>query len=468
MPKDLRQLVFIIGLLASLTLLGMAVSPAGLPAQAWHMLLIGIGAAALWMSEAVPIAITSVFVILATGVFGILPLRDGLSLVFDPVSAIVFAGFCLAAALQKYGLDRRLSLALLIRMGERTDRVIFGMMIATALLSTMISNTAATAVMMVIAISVLRTANSRAGESNLGRAMLLGIPFAASIGGMGTPAGTPGNVITLALLREMTGISITFLGWMVLALPVMVVLLPIAWRLLVMLYPPELKRMDLTECRRMLREMGGLGPHERRVAAIFGLTIVLWMSEPFLPVPKDWTSLVGLLAVVLLSLPHLGVLEWKDIHENTGWNIFLLIGGGLALGKGLTKTGAVAWLAEILTSYVAGWPGWLVLALVSAATAVAIVVFCTISGTATTLVPLAIGLAMTAGWSPRTFAMVAGLSASFAFLLPANAAPNALAYGSGYFKSMEMFRSGIILMLLSIMAVSLVANLVWPLMGTGI
>jgi sodium-dependent dicarboxylate transporter 2/3/5 len=192
------------------------------------------------------------------------------------------------------------------------------------------------------------------------------------------------------------------------------------------------------------------------------------MIEPFLPVPKDWTSLVGLLAVILLSLPYVGVLQWKDIHQNTGWNIFLLIGGGLALGKGLTKTGAIAWLAKLLTAYVAGWPAWVVLCLVSAATALAIIVFCTISGTATTLVPLAIGIAVASGWDPKVLAMVAGLSASFAFLLPANAAPNALAYGAGYFKSMEMFRAGIALMLLSILAIGLVANLIWPLLGTSI
>jgi len=468
MDKERRQLVFIIGLFVTLGLLGWLVVPGDLPPQAWRMLMVGIGAAALWMSEAVPIAITSVMVILATAALGILPVREGLALVFDPVSAIVFAGFCLAAGLQKYGLDRRLSLALLLKMGERTDRVVLGMMIATALLSTMISNTAATAIMMVIAISILNTAGAKPGESNLGRAMLIGIPFAASIGGMGTPAGTPGNVLTIALLRDMSGISVTFLGWTLLALPLMLITLPTAWRVVLAFFPPELKRLDLSSCRRTLTEMGRLSHQERRVAGIFALTIVLWMIEPFLPVPKDWTSLVGLLAVILLSLPYIGVLQWKDIHQNTGWNIFLLIGGGLALGKGLTRTGAIAWLAKLLTAYVAGWPAWVVLCLVSAATALAIIVFCTISGTATTLVPLAIGIAVASGWDPKVLAMVAGLSASFAFLLPANAAPNALAYGAGYFKSMEMFRAGIALMLLSILAIGLVANLIWPLLGTSI
>lgn len=258
------------------------------------MLLVGVAAAVLWMSEAVPLAITSLVVILVVSGLSIMPLQESLSLVFHPVSAIVLAGFCIATALQKYGLDRRLSLGLLVRMGERTDRVILGMMVSTALLSTVISNTAATAIMVAVGISILRTAGARPGQSNLGRAMLLGIPFAASIGGMGTPAGTPGNAITIALLRDMTGISLSFVTWTLLALPVIFALLPIAWRLLIAVYPPEFERLDLSECRTALREMGGFSPGEKRVAAIAALAIVLWGLEPVLRVSPDWTSLVGL------------------------------------------------------------------------------------------------------------------------------------------------------------------------------
>jgi len=464
-PNGSRQFAVVIATVTIAGVLGWTVTPAGLSDQAWHMLLVGLGAAVLWMSEAIPLAITSLVVLLAVSCLDIMPLEESLGLIFHPVSAIVLAGFCLAAGLQKHGLDRRMSLGLLLYMGERTDRVILSLMSATALLSMLISNTAATAIMVAIGIGILRTAGARPGESNLGRAMLIGIPFAASIGGMGTPAGTPGNVIAIALLRDMTGYSMSFVTWAMLALPVVAATLPIAWRLLVAVFPPELGRLDLTECRRNLRDMGPLTSGEKRVAAICGLTAALWALEPLLPVSSSWTSQVGLFAVVILSLPCVGVLEWRDIHENTGWNVFLLVGGGLAMGNGLLRTGAVTALAQAITPHLAVFPVWTMAILISLVTALAIMVFCTISGTVTTLVPLAIGLALTLGRGAQTIAMVVALSASFAFLLPANSAPNALAYGRGYFRSVEMFRAGAILIFVSVATVALIAIVLWPLFG---
>lgn len=135
------------------------------------------------------------------------------------------------------------------------------------------------------------------------------------------------------------------------------------------------------------------------------------------------------------------------------------------MGTGLLRTGAVMSVAGMVTPLVAGWPEWALVVSVSLATALAIVVFCTISGTVTTLVPLAVGLALAAGKGPGTLAMVAALSASFAFLLPANSAPNALAYGTGYFRSLEMLRAGIMLIVLSIVVVVLIADLLWPVLG---
>ncbi len=464
MQHNSKQLVFLSGVLLAGLVLGTGVRPGGMPTDAWHMLLVALGASALWMSEVVPMGITSLMVILALSLLEILPLREGLSLVFHPVSAIVFAGFCLAAALQKYNLDRRLSLIMMVKMGSRSDRAILAMMISTAVLSLVISNSAATAVMVAIALGLLRSAGVSPGQSNLGRVLIIGIAFAANIGGMGTPAGTPGNAITIALLRDLTQANVSFLAWMAFAMPLVITLVPTAWWILLRFYPPEIACLDLSAFRRELRELGGLTFGERRVASIFAATVFLWALEPFVSVPPDWTSMVALMAAIALSLPAVGVLTWTDIHRHTGWHIFLLVGGGLALGTGLIRTGAVVYVAGLLTERVAHLPVGLVVALVATATAGAIVIFCTISGTATTLVPLSVGLALSAGWNPYLFALTAGMSSSFAFLLPANSAPNALAYGSGFFKPTDMLRAGLVIMAVAVISLAVAATTLWPLM----
>ena len=449
-------------ILAVLLFMGLLATPASLPQPAWHMLLVAMGAGLLWMSELLPMGITSLVVIFTLSILDILPLREGLALVFHPVSAIVFAGFCLAAALQKYGLDRRLSLSLIIRMGQGASRTVLGMMIATALLSMIISNSASTAIMVAMAIGLLKTAGAVPGQSQLGRVLLLGIPFAANIGGMGTPVGTPGNAITLALLRDLTAIELSFLAWMAYAVPVVIVLVPLAWRLLLWVYPPEARGLDLEQCRRELNELGPMGYEEKKVALIVLVITLLWAGEPFLAQVPDWTATVALLGVIILATPGLGVLTWKEIHQHTGWHIFLLVGGGLALGTGLVTTGAVELLVGQATPYLTQLPYTLILGMVSALTAMAILFFCTISGTATTFVPLALGLALAMDWPPALFALAAGLSSSFAFLLPANSAPNALAYGAGYFRPMEMFKAGALLMVVGVMVIMFMAAVVWP------
>ena len=457
-----RQHRIYILLLAVLFLLGSLATPVGLPEPAWHMLLVAMAAGLLWMSELLPMGITSLVVIFILSVLDILPLREGLALIFHPVSAIVFAGFCLAASLQKYGLDRRLSLSLILRMGKGASRTVLGMMVATALLSMIISNSASTAIMVAMAMGLLKTAGAVPGQSQLGRVLLLGIPFAANIGGMGTPVGTPGNAITLALLSDLAGIELSFLAWMAYALPIVALLVPLAWRVLLMVYPPEERGLDLEQCRQELQKLGPMGPGEKKVAVIVLFITLLWAGEPFLAQVPDWTAMVALLAVIILATPGLGVLTWKEIHQHTGWHIFLLVGGGLALGTGLVKTGAVSLVVGQVTPYLTRLPYTLVLGMVSLLTATAILFFCTISGTATTFVPLALGLALAMDWPPALFALAAGLSSSFAFLLPANSAPNALAYGAGYFRPVEMFKAGALLMAVGVAVIVLTAALWWP------
>jgi len=431
----------------------------GLGREGTVMLGITLIAALLWMTEALSIGVTGLVIILLQSITGILPLRTGLAFIANPVNAVVLVGFLLAASLVQCGLDKRISLLIISRMGERTSRLMLGMMISAAFLSMWMSNTATVAIMVPIAVGILKMAGAEPLKSSLGKSMIIGIAYAANIGGMGTPTGTPANPITIALLRELAGIQLSFLDWMVIALPVVVLLVPLTWLLLMKVYPHEIKivRGGLDTVKKELVDMGKMSGLEKKVLFIFCLAVFLWLLDSFIPIHPDWLYIVSVFMTIYIVTPRLGVITWKQAQDCIGWDVLFLVGGGLAMGSGLSATGVIEWIAAILSSHISESGYMMALAVVSFATALGITIFCSLSGTATTFVPVAIGLALSFGWDPISFAAMAGLASSFAFILPANAAPNAVAYGSGYFRTQDMAKVGVLTVLLAVLVLNFTA-----------
>jgi solute carrier family 13 (sodium-dependent dicarboxylate transporter), member 2/3/5 len=431
----------------------------GLGQEGTTMLGITFIAALLWMTEAVSIGVTGLVIILLQSITGILPLRTGLAFIANPVNAVVLVGFLLAAALVQCGLDKRISLLIITRMGEKTSRLMLGMMISAAFLSMWMSNTATVAIMVPIAVGILKMAGAEPLKSSVGKSMLIGIAYAANIGGMGTPTGTPANPITIALLRELAGIQLSFLDWMVIALPVVVLLVPLTWLLLMKVYPHEIKMIHggLDKVKNELKDMGRIQGEEKKVLFIFGLAIFLWLLDSFVPIHPDWLYIVSVFMTIYIVTPRLGVLTWKKAQHSIGWDVLFLVGGGLSMGSGLSATGVIEWIATMLSSHINDSGYLAALFIVSIATALGITIFCSLSGTATTFVPVAIGLSLSFNWNPVSFAMMAGLASSFAFILPANAAPNAVAYGAGYFRTQDMAKVGVMAVLLSVVVLNFVA-----------
>jgi sodium-dependent dicarboxylate transporter 2/3/5 len=460
-----RKILIIALIIAGVFTSSLLPPPEGLSPMGLRMLFIALAAALLWMTEVIPIGVTGLVIIFLQSISGILPLTQGLAYIAHPVNAVVLVGYLLAGALVRTGMDRRISLTIISKMGEKTDRLMLGIMISAAFLSMWMSNTATTAIMVPIAGGILTMAGVKKLESNFGKAMLIGIAFAANIGGMGTPTGTPANPIAIALLDNLAGIKLSFLDWTIRALPIVILLIPIAWIILKTVFPPEIKVVEggLDAVKRQLKEMGPPKPEEKKVMLLFVSAVVLWLLDSFIPgLSGDWLFIVAVFLTILLVLPKVGFMTWKEAQREIGWDVLFLVGGGLSMGAGLKATGAITYIASILSSGVGQMPEGLALALVSAITGLGITIFCSLSGTATTFVPIAVGLALSFGWDPVAFAIVAGLSSSFAFLLPANAAPNAVAYGAGYFKTSDMFKAGIILVVCSIVVMGVMSGFVIP------
>lgn len=426
-----------------------------------------------WITEAIPIPVTSLLPAVILPLFHVTGVSAGKLYPFDmknslisyanPIIFLFLGGFLLAAALRKCGLDKRITLFILTRgrLADSSRLIILGIMSVSAFLSMWISNTATAAMFLPLGIGILGLLGSEPGSSNMGKALMLGIAYSASIGGMGTIIGTPPNGIAVSILSASGLAKITFLDWMKFGVPMVIILIPITWLLLIKVFPPEVKSVPggkelLMEEK---RKLGRFSREEKIVISVFMLAVVLWISNPFwkyiMPsfvIEKlSWFDeyVIALFAALLLFIIPVNlkklkfVLDWED-SKYVEWGILLLFGGGIALSDAMFRTGLAGFIATTFIG-IAGKPSTLLLLFL----VVLMIDFLTevTSNTAVTsmMVPIIISIALTVGDDPVGLAVGAALAASLAFMLPVATPPNAIVYSSGYIKIREMIKAGFFL-----------------------
>lgn len=418
--------------------------------------------AIFWITEALPIPVVALFPMVFLPLLGIAHFKysslPGYFPAFSPymhhLVVLFIGGFTIAEAMKKWGLHERIALHFIKIIGFSPNRIILSLMVATAVVSMFVSNTATTAMMMPIGVAILLGAGEEPGRSNFGRAMMLGIAYAASIGGIGTLIGTPPNLVLAGFADTLLGKSITFKDWLVIGLPLVVVLLPLTWHFLLKLNPigevriPDSKRMVEDKLKRLGKLRGG----ERNTLYIFITVALLWVFR------EQWTSVlglswvndsvVGIMGLILLYVVPVSLKRWEftmDWRTNLRipWGTLLLFGGGLALGEALARTGAAEYLAMHLIALKAV-PTPLLLFLI-----VLLVDFLTeiTSNTATTnmMMPILCYLGLALGRPSLPFMIGGTVAASMAFMLPVATPPNAIVYGTGYVRMQDMVKNGFFL-----------------------
>ncbi len=454
-----------------------------------------------WLTEAVPLPAAALLpavlfpLLKVTGLQGQAPFdfsaKNTLLNYANPVIYLFLGGFLIAGAMQKWRLDRRFTLWLLTRgnLANNAGSVLFSMMAVTAFVSMWISNTAAAAMMLPLGLGVLALVGAQPGHSRYGTALMLGIAWAASIGGVGTIIGTPPNGIALGILNTTFGADpnyqrITFLDWLKVGVPYVILFLPLAWFVLMRMYPPEMRSLPGGKAR-LEAERTGLGPlsnGEKGTIAVFLLAVTLWVTNPFweaiLPAAVFahlvWLDeyLIGLLCGTALFFIPVNLregqflLDWKDT-TCVDWGTLTLFGGGIALSDGMFKTGLASWIAQTFVGLL-GTPSTLAL-LFGVVLLIAMLTEVT-SNTAVTsmMVPVVISIAMKTGANPQTVAVATAIAASMAFMMPVATPPNALVYGTGYIRLREMVRAGLVLdllgWLLTVFIVVVIGGKVWGLL----
>lgn len=418
---------------------------AGIDGQARMTLSLLMLAAVLWISKAIPLHATAFVIVIVTVIFGIHTPKEALAPFFHPVIALLLGGFILSVAVEKYGLGDRVSIYILTHTGTKPKNVLFGVMATTAFLSLWMSNTATTAVMLVAIMPIL----SKIPKGDpFSKAMILGIPFAANVGGIGTPVGTPPNPIAISYLAQI-GMEVSFSDWMMFALPIMLLFLVLIWKILLLLFKPKIKCFSAAEMEITAADHGGrFGTKEKLVLGIFLSTVILWLTESIHGVS---TSIVALIPVVLFL--STGLLDHDDFNR-TPWEILLLIGGGLSLSNAIHASGLGLWLIGQID--VIGLP---VQAITFLFTGTCILMTTFMSNTATAALTIPIIGEIGYGLGAEVAAIIVisiTIGTSMAMALPISTAPNAIAYGTGKIEMKDMIKAGVVI---SVSALALISTI---------
>ncbi len=466
--------------------LALLVAPLPIPQAAHSMAAILAMVVVLWVTEALPLAVTAMLGPVLAVILRVVPVRQAFASFADPVIFVFIGGFILAEGMFVHGVDRRIAFTALSRplVGAGSGRILIAFGGITTVLSMWMSNTATTAMMYPIGLSMVShlTRTGATGARQFALVMMLITSFGASIGGMATPVGTPPNLIGIGMLEKLTGVDITFFQWMLIGVPAMMIMFAV---IATQLYfagargvtlGPESTRLVAAE----LKKLGPVSVGQRNVLLAFGVTVALWVTPGVLALlglnetafaraytqamPESVAAMVGALLLFLLPI------EWRtrrftltwDEAIKIDWGIILLYGGGLAMGELAFQTG----LAEAMGHGITGLlPSHTSIALTLLFTGAALILSETTSNTAAAnmIVPIAIAVAQAAGVRAIEPALGATLGASMGFMMPVSTPPNAIVYSSGYVPITAMMRYGVLLDVVGFFVIVTLVLLLGPL-----
>ena len=444
-------------------------SAEGLSAEATATLAVALWVGTWWVTEAVPIAVSALLPIVLFPLTGALDLGTTTAAYGHKYVFLYLGGFLLAIAIEKVNLHRRIALFIIASIGTRMRMIVLGFMVATAFLSMWISNTATSVMMLPIGLAIIAQYRDHPDtpeneHTQFGKMLMLAIAYSASIGGMGTLIGTPPNLVLAGIVKELYGVEIGFLEWMLLALPLSILLLALCWVYLTR-FAIKLKADDFAggvqEIKRQREALGPIRSDEKKVAVVFVLTAAAWISRSFLlsPIlPAIDDTIIALSAGIALFVIRgskqgtaTAILSWDD-SKRIPWGILILFGGGLAIAQGFKDTGLAQWFAEQLITL--EFLPLLVMTLVLVAAINFLTEITSNLATTAMILPVLAPLASVMGVHLYIFMIGATLAASCAFMLPVATPPNAVVFGSGYVSMKDMIRAGLGLNLISIFLIT--------------
>lgn len=424
-------------------------TPAGLSYQGKMMIGLMFFAIFLFVTEALPIGMSGILIMALPPILGIYDSRKVFGFFGNEAIFLLISAFILAAGFQKSGLHLRVAARFLRRFGKSPKIFILGILLLGSSFSLMMSEHAVVALLIpIIAVSLAGAAD----DGNLKKAGMIALAYGCSIGSIGTLLGGARNPYAVSFINESTGTTITFLQWSMMAIPVVAIMLPIAWVLLMFFFPTKTEKIPVKK-----EKKGPLSAMEIKAGSVLiGTVILLFIFG------NIGTAVIAILGATAMFF--LGVIDWKDVEKAIPWGVLLLYGGAITLGKGMLSTGATRWIAEGIVAYVGRNPEVILFILIF----ITVILTEMMSNTAAValMLPLGIGLsAAVPALNPVAVSMAIALAGGFAFMLPIGTPGNIITYSTGYYRQRDLMKVGIFADIIGIFVIYGVAMTVWKFMG---
>lgn len=473
-----QKIGLLLGPLLALIML-LSDAPAGLGEAAWATAACGVLMATWWATEAVPIAVTALVPLVAFPLLGITTIQETAAPYANKVIFLFLGGFIVAYTMQRWNLHRRIALNVLQRFGSNGKSLVAGFMLASAVISMWVMNTSTTMMLLPIAVSIISVIHTSVhslddkARADFQYALLLGVAYGATIGGMATLVGTLPNAMLAGFMLETYDTEIDFARWMLIGVPLALVMLPLAWLALTrwaFTVDFNTSSEGRATLKKMRDELGRMTVPETRVAIVFAVLVVAWVGRPIISLLPGLSALddsgIAMAGAIALFLIPSGdktdplLIRWQYV-ERLPWNVLLLFGGGLTLANAVKQSGLAEWIGSSLQ----GFTALPLIGLVIIAAGMIILLTEVTSNTATTatFLPIVGAVAVAASIDPIVLAVPVTLAASCAFMLPVATPPNAIVFGSGMLTIPKMVRAGVLLNLAGIVVVSLAAIVLAPL-----
>ena len=455
-----QKIGFLVGVVAML-LIGYGPAIEGLTLVGQRVLACTVLMVIFWITEAMPIPFTALLPIFLFPILGITGSKGQNDITlfahyaYSSCFLLVGVGF-LSGSMVKHGLHKRIALGIVSKVGKKPATLVLGFILAVAFVSMWMSNTTATVMMLPVALAIASALGDEA--AGLKKAMVLAIPYAATIGGLGTIIGTTTTPTGLSLIKETIGVEIDFLQWMQIGLPFMIILIPFFWIYMVKFFKVDkMPQIDMNIARQQYEALGPVNKGEKWTAVVFVVCVILWVTRSLVwgdwfPYATDETiAMFGAIMVMIIPIDFKNgeyVCDWKTGFNDIPWNAVILLGGSMVMGNAFRDSGVAEWIAAMLGG-MAGMNSVLIVILVGIVTAI-ITELTTNAVVAAAFIPVLAGVGEAVGVSPFAMMLSCLVACNFAFMLPPGTPPNAIVYGTGEISLKDMMKCGLGLKIISL------------------